>query len=276
MDRKVKPNSSKTGTTIVLALLTFLVCAFASVFLAAYHRTTIDTVVSLWRSFRAPPAVTLHTPPPEQSQMRIEKPLPLKRLLDNSKIAFETGDFSLADKFAKTDFCELVQPVFLGHAPRWETSPFDSGATYCIGQLEEAPTEGSAIGNSLFLQIRRNAYGAATMVRLKIVYRQERMQKAFTREFQESATIILRQLFLEDQPDIMANIKALLPFEFVRLGIRIKLFEEQLIPGAYNLMIEARCGKYDCPAVSPYYRMALIRKNGAPESPVEQGLSEAQ
>ncbi len=93
-----------------------------------------------------------------------------------------------------------------------------------------------------------------------MVLRPEHAQKTFASEFQESTTIILRELFLNDQKDIMSDIKALRPFDIVRLGIRIKLFEEQLIPGAYNLMIEARCGKYECPAVSPYYRLGLVRR----------------
>ncbi len=276
MDRKVKPNSSKTGTTIFLALLIFMVTAFASIFLAAYHRPTIDTFFSLWSSFLKPQANAPPAAPAPQMAARVGRPLPLKRLLDNSGIAFENGDFSLADKFAKTDFCQLVQPVFPGKAPRWEPSPFDSGANYCIGQMEEAPAEAGAIGNSLFLQIRRNAYGAATMVRLKIVLSPEHAQKAFTSEFDDSAAIILRELFLNDQKDIMSDIKALRPFDVVRFGIRIKLFEEQSVPGAYNLMIEARCGKYECPAVSPYYRLGLVRKDPAPEAEIEAAVPQPQ
>lgn len=276
MDSKVKPNSSKTGTTIFLALLIFMMSAFASIFLAAYHRPAIDTFFSLLSSSLQPPAEAPPPAPAPQRTARVERPLPLKTLLDNSGIAFENGDFSLADKFAKTDFCQLVQPVFPQNAPRWEASPFDSGASYCLGQMEEAPAQAGAMGNSLFLQIRRNSYGAATMVRLKIVVRPEIAQKAFTSEFEDCAAIILRELFLNDQKDIMSDIKALRPFDIVRLGIRIKLFEEQLIPGAYNLMIEARCGKYECPAVSPYYRLGMVRRDPAPDAPAETAEPQPQ
>ena len=30
-----------------------------------------------------------------------------------------------------------------------------------------------------------------------------------------------------------------------------------MTPGAFNLMLEAKCGKYDCPATNPYYNLSL-------------------
>ena len=246
---------AQTGVTIVVAVFVFVICALGSAVVAAYHRDKIEKLTAFVRSLQKPaPAVSL--PPPRSAKRdRVTRRLILTDRLARRDVLVRGATFSQADAFAETDFCEFLKPAFPDLKLEWQANAFFSDTSDCTAELIASPATDETVHNSLFIQIRRNIAGASTAVRLKIVTVQERNEQTYDPEFDKAADLVLGHLLTSDAAQIMTDIRARKPFNLETRGISIKFFEEQLSPGAFNLMVEARCGKFQCQASNPYYKL---------------------
>lgn len=147
---------------------------------------------------------------------------------------------------------------------------FFSDTSDCSAELKTTSLEDETIHNSLFIQIRRNIFGASTMVRLKLVYLPERMEQTFKAEFERAAGLVLQQLFQQEMTELTSNISALKPFGSDQQGITVKLIEERTLAGAFNLIIEAPCGKRHCQSSNPHFKLSLPYKAQAEPVPVAE------
>lgn len=262
---------AQTGVTIVVAIFVFAACALGSAVFAAYHRDKIEELATFVRSLQKPSPAAPLAPPRSSKRDRITRRLILSDRLARQDVVLRGAMFSQADAFAETDFCGLLQPAFPDLKLEWQANAFFSDTSDCTGELIAAPATDEAIHNSLFIQIRRSIAGASTAVRLKLVTVQESKEQTYVPEFERAANLVLSQLLTNDAPQIMADIQARKPFNLEIRGISIKFFEEQLVPGAFNLMIEARCGKFQCQASNRYYKLnqPVVEPPPAPPSDLD-------
>lgn len=82
---------------------------------------------------------------------------------------------------------------------------------------------------------------ASTGLRLKLVTVPKRNAQTYGSEFEQAADIFLSHLFPNDLPQIAVDIRARKQFSVEIRGVSIIFFGEQLVPGAFNLMVEGRC-----------------------------------
>jgi hypothetical protein len=252
----------QTGRTILVAIFVFLLCAVASAFLAAYQRDTIDHLIRMVSAVRKAGPATPLPPPMSNKHARLTRQLVLTQRLGDPAVIFRDAAFSQADKFASTDFCSLLGSAFPELQLTWAANALFADTSDCTGELNASPAtdtttaepEGT-IHNSLFFQTRRNLAGGSTAVRLKLVYKPERMEQSYKAPFERGAELVLEHLFGADAAGLMNQVGQYRNFNTEFRGISIKFFEEQLVPGAFNLMIEGRCGKYHCEETNPYYKL---------------------
>lgn len=258
MPRDDKRKSAPMGATIIIAIVIFVICALASAFLSVYHRDTIDALLAHWRSIHNDGHDARVAPPKISKTKRIERTfIPNPKLLLLRKVVSPDANFSMADAFVATDFCDLLRPELPQLKLAWQTNRFFSDASECAGELTAATSPNDQIHNSLFVQTQRNIFGASKVLRLKLVYMPNLQETDYRREFERAAGRALAHLFQDEAADMLAGIRSLTPFNVQIRDINVKLFEEQLLPGAFNLMIEARCGRYQCPTTNAYYRLSL-------------------
>lgn len=255
MDHNRKP--AQTGTTILIALFVFIACAFASAVIAAYHRDKIEKVVAFLQSLNKPaPAISL-PPPGSVKRDRVAIQPILSDRLTKPEIVYRNAAFTMADAFAAIDFCALLQPAFADLKLQWRSNALFGDTSDCAGELNVSLAPNEAAHNSFFIQIRRSVTGRSTGVRLKLVSVPEKQEPKYDAEFERAAELVVSRIFSTDAQTIMANIRAFKPFSLEIRGIKVKFFEEQMTPGAFNLMLEANCGKYDCQATNSYYKLNL-------------------
>ncbi len=266
MRKDDKRTSTQTGLTIFIAIAVFVSCAFASALFSTNYRNTIDAVLAYWHSYQHSAEVKPTPPKTTSKTKRVNKPLVLTAALAKPVVTFPDANFSLASAFAATDFCALLQPALPEMRLSWEANLFFSDTSDCSGEMSVSPTTDDSAHNSLFVQIRRNIFGASTMVRLKLVYLPERTERSFKEDFERAADSALGHILQGEAADVMSNIRKLQSFSLQVRDIDIKLFEEKLMPGAFNLTIEARCGKFRCATTSPFYKLNLpAQEKPAPE-----------
>lgn len=248
--------STSTGVAIVSAVVIFGLCAAASAGLAAYHRQTIDTVMALWRSWANQHSAKTD-PAPIEKKSRIDKVFVPSPALMKSELAVKDTGFTLADKFAATDFCAVLRPAFSPVNLVWQKNSLFSEASDCTAEFGARSGGDQSLHNSLFFQTTRNMQGASMMLRLKLVYLPGQGEKDFRTQFEAAADMALAYLVNDDRAAILENIKSLTPFTVEVRGLNLRFFEEKMTPGAYNLMIDAKCGKFQCQATNPYYKLSL-------------------
>jgi hypothetical protein len=249
-------NPSQSGTAILIILALFAGCAFGSAFFVARNKVWISSLISGLKKHEAP-APGKNLAAKTDREMPVGKlPLRLTAAAANPALVFPEADFSLASKFGDTDFCATLEKALPMLKLSWRESPLVSGATECSGVANATTEFDGEPHNSLFVQVRRDATGATSVVRLKLVLLPEKDERHFRDEFEHAASEIIGVLF-SDGAGVMKNIGQLTPFEEKRRGIDIKLFEEQLFQGAYNLIIESKCDNFHCPTASRYYRLNL-------------------
>lgn len=258
---------AQTGVTIVVAVLVFVACALGSAIVAAYHRDKIEKLATFVRSLQKPGPAAPLAPPRSAKRDRITRRLILTDRLARQDVALRGAFFSQADAFAETDFCNLLKPAFPDLKLEWQPNAFFSDTVDCTGELNASTATDDALHNSLFIQIRRSIAGASTAVRLKLVTVPERNETTYAPEFERASNLVLSHLLTSDTPQIMTDIQARKPFNLEIRGISIKFFEEQLVPGAFNLMVEARCGKFQCQASNRYYKLNQPVVEPPPASP---------
>lgn len=268
MGKRDDRQAAHTGATIVIAIVVFCICAFASAVLVAHHRDKIDALLSQWGGAKnnTLPKKAALTPVQVRKGDAIS-PWSMRRLLATPEIALSRPEFSLADRFARTDFCALFRSLPDSKRFKWDQTDALPSSGDCAGQMDPPARNDDSIHNSLFVQVRRNAAGASAMVRLKLIYLPDRPEPAFRDEFIRGATAALDAVFAIEPEDVRKQIEALTPFNVALSGLNVKLFEEQLVPGAYNLMIEARCGKYACVETNPFYSLSMPRNAPTAEAP---------
>lgn len=250
-----KRHSPQTGKTIVLALTVFALCAFASAFLAAYQREPIDRFLNMLSSLTKPAPAAPLPPPRSINKSKREKPLMLTSRLASAGVVFRDNAFTQADAFSAADFCTLLGRAFPGLHLEWSSNALLADTYDCAGVLKVSVATDTQAHNSLFLQTRRNLAGGTISVRLKLVHAPERMEQNFKPDFERAAELVLSHLLGDEAVDPMNQVRRYTPFSSEIRAIGMKFFEEQSSPGAFNLMIEARCGKYRCQTANPYYKL---------------------
>jgi hypothetical protein len=158
-----------------------------------------------------------------------------------------------------------MQPVLPGLKLGWRENSLFSDSADCSGELSNIAKPDAQLHNSLFLQTTRNMLGATTMFRLKLIYLPDLDERAFRDEFAKAAEASLRELFGSDADDIVTAVKSLEPVQTQLHGVNVRLFKEQLVAGAFNFMIETRCGKFQCQTTSPYYRLNMPARQAQAE-----------
>ncbi len=250
-----KRHSPQTGKTIVVALMVFALCAFGSVIFAAYQREPIDRFLNMLNSLRKPAPATPLLPPRGVKKSRVEKPLVFTSWLASPNVVFRDDAFTQADTFTATDFCKVLGTAIANLQLQWSPNGLLTDTFDCAGVLTVSAAIDSQVHNSLFVQTRRNLAGGTISVRLKLVHAPERMEQDFKPDFERAAELILSLLLGNDAVAPLDQLRRYTPFTTEIRGISMKFFEEQMSPGAFNLMVEARCGKYRCQAANQYYKL---------------------
>lgn len=251
--------STQSGLAILIILAVFAGCAFGSAFFVARNKALISSLIreiTELTKTETPASEKTVAPKTGREMPFSKKPLILTAQLADPKVIFPDADFSLASKFAETDFCQSLSQVLPELKLAWKDSTFISDATECAGVLNATPDFDGEPHNSLFVQVRRNATGATSVVRLKLVLLPDIDEPHFRSAFEHAATAVMDALFPDDS-DLLHKLTALTPFDERRQGIDVKLFEEQLFKGSYNLLIESKCDSVHCPTASRYYRLNL-------------------
>ncbi|SOC81974.1 hypothetical protein SAMN05421890_0363 [Ensifer adhaerens] len=278
MGNEYNRQPAQSGGTIVIAIFIFAACAFISALAAAYHRDKFEKLAGFLNAMQKPaPAVSL--PHPRSAKRgRVTRQLILTARLARPGVLFRDAAFSQADKFAETDFCALLQQAFPDLKLAWQANALFSDTSDCAGELNASQTPDDALHNSLFIETRRRFTGAATSVRLKLVTVPERQEETFDAPFERAAELVLAHLLSGEAPEILKDVRARKPFNLEIRGIAIRFFEEQLAPGSFNLMMEARCGKHRCQTTNPFYRlnMPALATPAAAVEPVENLMSQQE
>ena len=256
MSKDDERKSPQTGVAIFLAIFIFILCAGASVLISVYQRDLIDsTLASLFK--RAKHAEAKQEPQQAPKKSTGRPILSVPAALTSPTVVFPEANFSMAEAFAATDFCALLQPALPEMKLAWKTNLLFSATSECSGELTVARAAGEQSSGSLFVQIRRNRFGASTAVRLKLVTSPAQTESQFRQKFEQAAGVLLDRLLQGGAAEMIGNIAKLQPFTLQARGMEIRLFEEKLLPGAYNLTVEAQCGKFSCPTTTPYYKLNL-------------------
>ncbi|MCD2178043.1 DUF6030 family protein [Rhizobium sp. C1] len=266
--------SATTGVAIFAVIIVFLFCAIGSALFSAYHRDTIDAALTFWNSLH-PVEPPKPQPQPLRRTQRLppgKRPLVLTAALANPKVTFVEANFSRAENFATTDFCALLQKPLPELSLKWDVNPLFPDTSNCAGNLQTAAGGDDAEHNSFFVQTTRNALSASTMVRLKLVYLPESTEASYRRDFERAAKVLFDYLLPDRAGALSADVEKLRPFDVRLRDIQIKLFEEKLMPGAFNLTIEPICGKDRCPTTRASYKLnqPAATASGAAPAPSQQ------
>lgn len=174
------------------------------------------------------------------------------------QVAYPGNGFSLADRFAQTDYCAEFKSKLAASPVRWQERLYINNARECSGELNAAAALDDKVHNSLFVLTRKANTGATALVRLKLVLNEALSEPRYKSEFQTVAHATLRSIFGADTADIDRRLADLEPFSIKRKGISIGFSEEVLLPGAYNLIIQADCGTFGCPLLNRFYNLSRV------------------